>query len=71
MKSVDLSLLIQRDIRHLLARIKEGVLGRLGEHILGGTHQHSSIQRCHAQVGDCSCKDVSSQDEAEEGKACA
>mmetsp|Transcript_19634 Transcript_19634/g.59394 ORF Transcript_19634/g.59394 Transcript_19634/m.59394 type:complete len:333 (-) Transcript_19634:996-1994(-) len=38
--ALQLSLLVQGDVGHLLARVEQGVLGGLGEHVLCRTHQH-------------------------------
>ncbi len=67
---LELGLLVEGNVGHLLAGVEQGVLGRLGEHVLCGSHQHGCVQGRHAQVGDAAGKQVSSQDQAEECKAC-
>ena len=42
---LELGLLVERDVGHLLAGVKQRVLGGLGEHVLRRAHQHRRKQR--------------------------
>ena len=64
-----LGLLVQGDVGHLLARVEQGVLGRLGEHILCGAHKDGGHEGREAEAGEPGREGPAAQHEAEEGKA--
>merc|ERR1712100_869177 len=67
--ALDLGLLVKRNVRHLLARIEQGVLGRLAEDILGGTHQDGSEEGGHAKSSDGWRQGVREEHQGEEGNS--
>mmetsp|Transcript_5666 Transcript_5666/g.14450 ORF Transcript_5666/g.14450 Transcript_5666/m.14450 type:complete len:476 (+) Transcript_5666:346-1773(+) len=64
--ALDLRLLVERDVRHFLARVEERVLGSLREDVLRGTNEHSHEERREAERGEDGIPRSGEQDEAEE-----
>mmetsp|Transcript_34463 Transcript_34463/g.77923 ORF Transcript_34463/g.77923 Transcript_34463/m.77923 type:complete len:203 (-) Transcript_34463:74-682(-) len=68
--ALGLLLRVQRDVRHLLARVKQGVLGGLGEDVLSGTDEAREHERSGAQQGGHRSPRPREQNLAEEDGAC-
>mmetsp|Transcript_25880 Transcript_25880/g.69908 ORF Transcript_25880/g.69908 Transcript_25880/m.69908 type:complete len:216 (-) Transcript_25880:214-861(-) len=47
--ALGLALRVQGDVGHLLARVEEGVLGRLGEDVLRSAHEYGKHERGHPE----------------------
>ena len=70
-QGTDLGLLVERDVGHLLAGVEQRVLGGLGEDVLRCADEDCRKEGGEPQPCDPGGKDVASEDEAEEGKACS
>ncbi len=57
---------VERDVRHLLARVEERVLRRLGQDVLRGADDDGEHERRRAERGDQREERLVEEDEAEE-----
>mmetsp|Transcript_20086 Transcript_20086/g.59650 ORF Transcript_20086/g.59650 Transcript_20086/m.59650 type:complete len:259 (-) Transcript_20086:1072-1848(-) len=64
--ALNLDLIIQRDVCHLLAGIEQGILGTLGKDVLGSAHQHGGVQRGQAPAGQRRGQNVRAQHQSKE-----
>ncbi len=60
------SLVIERNISHLFARIEERVFGGLGEDVLGSTNKYSSEQRSETNSSQSRSEDIREEDQGKE-----